>query len=51
MKNLKTITDVKINGGGKFITILMGNVITLPGLSKNANYHKIKVNEDYVKII
>ncbi len=51
-KNYKmTITDVKINGGGKFITILMGNVITLPGLSKNANYHKIKVNEDYVKII
>lgn len=38
-----TITDVKINGGCKFITMLMGNVITLPGLAKNSNYKNIKI--------
>ena len=38
-----TITDVKINSGCKFITILMGDVITLPGLGKNSNYQNMKL--------
>ncbi len=33
-----TVTDIKINSGSEFITILMGNVLTMPGLSKDANY-------------
>lgn len=36
------ITDIKINSGCKFITILMGSVITLPGLGKNSNYQNMK---------
>ena len=44
-----TVTDVNVNAGSKFITILMGNVLTLPGLSLNANYHNIDVIEDDIK--
>lgn len=47
-----TVTDVYVNAGAKFITILMGNVLTLPGLSKDANYHNIDViGDDIVGII
>ena len=38
-----TITDVKINSGCKFITILMGDIITLPGLGKNSNYQNMRL--------
>lgn len=37
-----TITDIKINSGCKFITLLMGDIITLPGLAKNSNYQTMK---------
>lgn len=33
-----TITDIKINSGAGFIVIYMGNIMTMPGLSKKANY-------------
>ena len=32
------VTDIKLNNGAGFIVIYMGNVITLPGLSKESNY-------------
>ncbi len=38
-----TITDVKIKNGAGFIVIYIGNVITMPGLSKNSNYLNIDV--------
>ncbi len=37
-----TITDVKVQSGAKFIVLYANNVLTLPGLSKEANVHKIK---------
>ena len=43
------VTDYKINNGAGFITILMGNVITMPGLSKTSNYLNIDV--EYNEII
>lgn len=39
-----TITDLKLNNGAVFITVLMGDVMTMPGLGKKANYQNI----DYV---
>lgn len=41
-----TVTGYKINNGAGFVTILMGNVITMPGLSKKANYLNIDVVGD-----
>lgn len=44
-----TVTDIKLNHGAGFITVYMGNIMTMPGLSKTPNYlnmdfvdHKIK---------
>ena len=41
-----TVTGYKINNGDGFITILMGNVIRMPGLSKTANYLNIDLEND-----
>ncbi len=38
-----TVTGYKINNGAGFITILMGGVVRMPGLSKTANYLNIDV--------
>ena len=46
--NKMTITDIKVNNGAKFITVLTGNVITMPGLSKKANYLNIDVVDDEI---
>ena len=43
-----TVTDYKINNGAGFITILMGNVITMPGLSKTSNYLNIDVENNEI---
>ena len=40
------VTDIKLNNGAGFIVVYMGNVITLPGLSKNSNYLKMHINDD-----
>ncbi len=42
------VTDVDINNGGEFITIYLGGVITMPGLSKEPNYLKIDVIDDEI---
>ncbi len=39
------MTDIKLNNGAGFIVVYMGNVITLPGLSKNSNYLKMHIDE------
>ena len=38
------VRDVKLYNGAGFITILTGNIMTMPGLPKLPNYEKI----DYV---
>ena len=43
-----TVTGYKINNGSGFITILMGNVLTMPGLIKDANYFNIDVKDDEI---
>lgn len=42
--SVMTVTDLKLNNGAGFITVYMGNIMTMPGLSKTANY----LNIDYV---
>ncbi len=39
------VTDIAIKSGAKFIVVYMGNVMTMPGLSKNAAYLDMKIDE------
>lgn len=41
--NIFTVTDLCINNGAGFITVYMGNILTMPGLPKVPNYEKIKI--------
>lgn len=43
-----TVTDFKINNGAGFVTILMGSVLTMPGLSKTSNYLNIDVENNEI---
>lgn len=40
------VTDIKLNNGAGFIVVYMGNVITLPGLSKESNYLRMYIDDD-----
>ncbi|MBE6161895.1 MAG: formate--tetrahydrofolate ligase [Firmicutes bacterium] len=42
-----TITDINISNGAGFIVISMGNILMMPGLAKESNYEKMKM-EDYI---
>lgn len=44
------ITDVLVQTGAKFIVLYVNEVLTLPGLGKEANMHKIKYNKDTKEI-
>ena len=37
-----TVTDVRLSSGAGFIVVLMGNIMTMPGLSKEPAYLKMK---------
>ena len=39
-----TVTDVRISNGAGFIVVLMGSIMTMPGLSKEPSYLKMKIN-------
>ena len=39
------VTDIKVLNGAGFIVIYMGNILTMPGLSKNANYLNKYISE------
>lgn len=45
-----TVTDIKLSSGAGFIIVLMGNIMTMPGLAKNSAYlnmtidNKVNVN-------
>lgn len=43
-----TIRDVKLYNGAGFITIYLGNMITMPGLPKIPNYEKIDVIDNEI---
>lgn len=43
-----TITDVVLNNGAYFITILLGNVLTMPGLAKKSNYLNMKIENNII---
>ena len=40
------VKDVRLYHGAKFITVLLGNILTMPGLSKEPNYEKIGLDKD-----
>ena len=44
-----TVRDIKVNNGAKFITVYLGNILTMPGLSKVPNAVNIDlVNNEIV---
>ncbi len=43
-----TVRDVKLYNGAGFITIYLGNIITMPGLPKEPNYLKIDVVDNKI---
>ena len=43
-----TIKDVKVNNGAKFITVYLGNILTMPGLSKEPNAVNIDLDQDEI---
>ena len=46
-----TVRDIKANNGAKFITVYLGNILTMPGLSKHPNACNIDlVNDEIVGI-
>ena len=40
------ITDIKLSSGASFIVVLMGNIMTMPGLSKNGAYLNMKIDSN-----
>lgn len=40
------VTDIKLNSGAGFIVVLMGNIITMPGLGKNSAYLNMKIDNN-----
>ena len=41
-----TVTDVRLNAGAGFIVVLMGNIMTLPGLGKNSAYLNMDIDSN-----
>ena len=46
--NTVTVTDIKVNNGAKFITVYLGNILTMPGLSKKPNACNIDLVDDKI---
>lgn len=40
-----TVTDVKLYNGAGFITVYLGKIMTMPGLSQHPNYENIDLND------
>ena len=40
-----TVTDIKISNGAFFIVVFMGDIITMPGLSKNSTYTNMDIDK------
>ena len=41
------VRDVNIYTGAGFIVVYLGDIMTMPGLSKHANYERININDNY----
>ena len=41
------VRDVNIYTGAGFIVVYLGDIMTMPGLSRHANYEKIDINDNY----
>ena len=41
-----TVRNVKVNSGAGFITVYMGNIVTMPGLSKTSAYENMYIDEN-----
>ncbi len=41
-----TVRDVRLYHGAGFITVLLGDIVTMPGLPKHPNYEKIDLDEN-----
>ena len=39
-----TVTDIKVSSGAGFIVVLMGNIMTMPGLGKNSAYLNMNID-------
>ena len=48
MKILKkhNITDIKVSSGAGFIVVLMGKIMTMPGLAKNSAYLNMDIDNN-----
>lgn len=40
------VKDIKVYYGAGFITVLLGNILTMPGLPETPNYEKISLDKD-----
>jgi len=45
--NMK-VTDIKLNSGAGFIVVLMGDVMTMPGLGKNSAYLNMDIEKNNI---
>ena len=43
-----TVRDVEIFNGAEFVTVYLGSIMTMPGLSKKPNYEKIDVVDNNI---
>lgn len=41
-----TVRDITLYAGAGFITVYFGDIMTMPGLSKHANYERIDIDSD-----
>ena len=42
------VRDIKVYNGAGFITVYLGNILTMPGLSKHPNYENINLEEEKI---
>lgn len=42
------VSDIKVSSGAGFIVVLMGNIMTMPGLGQNSAYLNMSIDNDYV---
>ena len=41
-----TVRDITLYAGAGFITVYLGDIMTMPGLNKHANYERIDIDSD-----
>lgn len=46
INNILHVKDIKLCNGAGFITVILGDILTMPGLPKNPNYEKINIDEN-----